>query len=121
MTTTDKAPFGAELRRLRIAAGRRQREVAEVLGGVSVPYVHDIERGNRNPPTLDKIQELADLLGEPDQADRLGELAVEQRGSINIAPQTNNQRKLLVVLARQIRQNKMPKAMCDKVMKMIDK
>jgi len=119
--TEVKSPFGAELRRLRIAAGRRQREVAEVLGGVSVPYVHDIERGNRNPPTLDRIGDVAELLGVPAEADRLAELAVEQRGSIRIIPQTAAQRRLLVVLDRQIRKGKVTKSLTDQIIKKIDR
>jgi transcriptional regulator with XRE-family HTH domain len=116
----DKAPFGYEVRKLRVAAGRRQREVAEVLGNVSVPYVHDIERGHRNPPTLEKIHDLAALFNAPEKGDHLAELAVVQRGSINIIPKNPFHRRLLVVLDRQIRNGRVTKAKAEQIIKLID-
>ena len=116
----EKAPFGYEVRRMRMAAGRRQREVAEVLGNVSVPYVHDIERGHRNPPTLEKIHNLAELFNEPDKGDHLAELAVMQRGSVTMIPKHDFHRKLLVVLDRQIRAGKVTKAKAKQIIGLID-
>jgi len=116
----DKAPFGHEIRRLRIAAGKRQREVAEALGNVSVPYVHDIERGHRNPPTLARIRDVARLLGVPEKADHLAELAVKQRGAITIVPKSDHHTPLLVVLDRQIRGGKISRAKAKQIMEMID-
>lgn len=117
----ERAPFGYEVRKLRMAAGRRQREVAEVLGNVSVPYVHDIERGHRNPPTLEKIHDLAALFGKPEEGDRLAELAIEQRGAITIIPKHAFHRRLLVVLDRQLRAGKVSKAKVDQIVKLIDR
>ena len=115
-----KAPFGYAVRRLRMAAGKRQREVAEVLGGVSVPYVHDIERGHRNPPTLEKIHDLADLFGTPEKGDELAVLAVKQRGAITIIPKDSHHTPLLVVLDRQIRAGKVTKVRAREIVRMID-
>ena len=116
-----KAPFGYEVRKMRMACGRRQREVAEVLGNVSVPYVHDIERGHRNPPTLEKIHDLAALFEQPDKGDYLAELAVQQRGSVTIVPSASHHTKLLVVLDRQIRNGKISRAKANEIIKLIDK
>ena len=116
----EKAPFGYEVRRMRMAAGRRQREVAEVLGNVSVPYVHDIERGHRNPPTLEKIHDLAELFKQPEKGDYLAERAIFQRGSVTIVPREDYHRMLLVVLDRQIRNGKVSKAKSKQIMKLID-
>ena len=94
--------FGGEIRRLRIEAGRTLKDVATALGGVSVPYVSDIERGRRNPPTLEKIRLLAGLFNCPEEEDRLAELAVLDRGTISMTPKDEEQRQLLVALDRSI-------------------
>lgn len=36
------------LRKVRVDAGLRQADIAQLMGGVSVPYVSDIENGRRN-------------------------------------------------------------------------
>lgn len=120
MPESNQPSFGAELRRLRIAAGRKQRDVAEVLGGVSVPFIHDIERGNRKPSSLDKIQELTDLLGESDRADYLAELAVVQRGMISITPKSASQRRMLVMLDRALRTERLTSTKLVKIVKILE-
>lgn len=96
--------FGGELRRLREQAGVTLKDVAKVLGDVSVPYVSDIERGRRNPPSPSNIRLIARLLGVPDAADRLIGLAVQDRGEISLEPKNKDQRELLVSLNRSIEQ-----------------
>ncbi|MCY2953492.1 MAG: helix-turn-helix transcriptional regulator [Planctomycetota bacterium] len=93
--------FGTELRRLRIAAKRTLKDVAMALGN-SVPYVSDIERGRRNPPSLDRIRFLAALFGCPGNADHLAALAIEDRGSIAMTASNHEERELLVALDRRI-------------------
>ncbi|MGW6194868.1 tetratricopeptide repeat protein [Kribbella sp. NPDC055110] len=54
--------FGAELRRLRLAAGLTQERLAE-LAGLSEQAVGTLERGNRKYPYRDTVTRLADALG----------------------------------------------------------
>ena len=97
--------FGGELRRLREGAGKTLKDVAELWGGLSIPYVSDVERGRRHPPSGVKIRALADFLGVPDQADRLVALSVLERGEISMEPRDQEQRELLVSLNRTIEEN----------------
>lgn len=59
--------FGPSLRRLREARGRSLREAAAVVE-ISVPYLSDIERETKSPPSDEKVRTLAAWLGaSPDQ------------------------------------------------------
>jgi transcriptional regulator with XRE-family HTH domain len=61
------SPFGAELRRLRRAAGLSQQERAE-RAGLSVRGVADLERGVRRSPYPATVRRLVDALGPDDTA-----------------------------------------------------
>lgn len=49
--------FGDKLRQIRIKNGMKMKDVALILG-LSVAYISDIERGNRNPLSDDRIKAL---------------------------------------------------------------
>jgi len=53
-----KMKFGQYVKKLRIARSIGLREMARILG-IAPSYLTDIERGNRKPPSIDKIKEIA--------------------------------------------------------------
>ncbi len=53
--------FGTKIRRLREQAKKSMKELADAMN-VSVVYISDIERGQRNPPQGDKLKAIADFL-----------------------------------------------------------
>lgn len=53
-----ESSYGRELARLRKQAGYTLQNVADCLG-VSVTYVHDVEKGKRGPLVLAKVKEFA--------------------------------------------------------------
>lgn len=73
--------FGPLLREKRRHAGRTMAELARVLG-VSVPYVSDVERGNRAPFDQRKLHAAADFLGA--DVDELLTAAAVTRGCFRI-------------------------------------
>ncbi len=59
--------FGHMLREKRIAKGFSLRKFAEQVG-VSPTYLSQVEQGNVQPPTADRVKRVAELLGEnPDE------------------------------------------------------
>jgi transcriptional regulator with XRE-family HTH domain len=71
--------FGEVLRKLRRKDGNTLGDLAELLG-VSTVYVSDVERGNRNPFSTDKILKIAEFLQtEPTELLRSADL---ERGVI---------------------------------------
>ena len=75
--------FGPRLREARRSAGKTLEDVASHLG-VSIPYVSDIERGNRAPLSNAKISVVAAFLGT--DAEDLICAAAESRGSFDLDP-----------------------------------
>ena len=55
--------FGRLLRRKRIAKGYSLRKFAQLVG-VSPTYLSQVEQGNVQPPTADRVKRMAELLGE---------------------------------------------------------
>jgi predicted ATPase/DNA-binding XRE family transcriptional regulator len=70
-TKGQDAPFGAQLRRLRDAAGLTQEELAE-RAGLTAKGISDLERGRRRHPYPHTVRSLADALG----------LSEDERGSL---------------------------------------
>jgi transcriptional regulator with XRE-family HTH domain len=59
--------FGETLRERRIAKGYSLRKFAELVG-VSPTYLSQVEQGNVDPPTAERVQRMAELLDEnPDE------------------------------------------------------
>jgi len=71
--------FGDLLRRLRRKEDKTLGDVARELG-VSIPYLSDVERGNRKPFTTDRLIQLANFLNA--DADALIEAADREKGII---------------------------------------
>jgi len=86
--------FGELLRTLRSQAGMSMGDLARQLA-VSVPYVSDVERGNRPPLTNARIEQVASLL-HIDSTD-LHAAAAASRGSFELPLPQNASR-----LARQV-------------------
>lgn len=62
-----RKPFGQMLREKRIAKGFSLRKFAELVG-VSPTYLSQVEQGNADPPTAERVKEMAELLDEhPDE------------------------------------------------------
>jgi transcriptional regulator with XRE-family HTH domain len=59
--------FGQALREKRIEKGHSLRKFAELVG-VSPTYLSQVEQGNVDPPTAERVRRMAELLGEkPDE------------------------------------------------------
>jgi transcriptional regulator with XRE-family HTH domain len=72
MTGKHQKPFGQVLRERRVAKGISLRKFAELVG-VSPTYLSQVEQGNADPPTAERVRKMAGLLGE--HADELIALA----------------------------------------------
>jgi transcriptional regulator with XRE-family HTH domain len=55
--------FGETLREKRLAKGYSLRKFAELVG-VSPTYLSQVEQGNVDPPTAERVRRMAELLGE---------------------------------------------------------
>lgn len=55
--------FGQVLREARVAKGFSLRKFAQMIG-VSPTYLSQVEQENVDPPTADRVQTMAELLGE---------------------------------------------------------
>lgn len=59
--------FGRTLRERRMAKGFSLRKFAELVG-ISPTYLSQVEQGNVDPPTADRVKRMAELLEEnPDE------------------------------------------------------
>lgn len=65
-------PFGDVLREKRMAKGISLRKFADQVG-VSPTYLSQVEQNNMDPPTAERVQRMAEILGE--NADELIALA----------------------------------------------
>lgn len=60
-------PFGLALREKRLEKGFSLRKFSELVG-VSPTYLSQVEQGNVDPPTAERVHRMAELLGEnPDE------------------------------------------------------
>lgn len=67
MGSKSRKTFGESLREKRIEKGFSLRKFAQLVG-VSPTYLSQVEQGNVDPPTADRVQRMAELLGEnPDE------------------------------------------------------
>lgn len=57
----DNTTFGEFLQRKREVSKITLRRLAEMLN-LSAPFLSDVEKGNRNPPDLAKLEQIADIL-----------------------------------------------------------
>jgi transcriptional regulator with XRE-family HTH domain len=72
MATKTKKPFGTLVREKRTAKGISLRKFAEMVG-VSPTYLSQVEQGNCDPPTAERVKRIAEILGE--NSDELTALA----------------------------------------------
>jgi transcriptional regulator with XRE-family HTH domain len=72
MATKAKKRFGQFVRDRRTAKGLSLRKFAELVG-VSPTYLSQVEKGNCDPPTAERVRRMAEILGE--NADELTALA----------------------------------------------
>ena len=77
--------FGAFIKEKRLEKGINLRKLAELL--VLAPaYVSDIENGNRNSPSPDKMEKLVEVLGlNEDERNEMYDLAAKDRDN-TVAP-----------------------------------
>jgi len=74
--------FGEFIAEKRKAKEISLRKMAELLD-LSPAYWSDIEKGRRNPPNINKLQEIAKLLGlSYEETDKMIDLASEDRDEI---------------------------------------
>jgi transcriptional regulator with XRE-family HTH domain len=72
MATKGKKRFGQFVRDRRTAKELTLRKFAELVG-VSATYLSQVEQGNCDPPTAERVRRIAEILGE--NADELTALA----------------------------------------------
>src|SRR5947209_11118924 len=72
MATKAKKRFGQLIRDRRTAKALSLRKFAALVG-VSATYVSQVEQGNCDPPTAERVRRMAEILGE--NADELTALA----------------------------------------------
>ena len=77
--------FGAFVKEKRLVKGINLRKLAELL--VLAPaYISDIENGNRNSPSPDKMEKLVEVLGlNEDERNEMYDLAAKDRDN-TVAP-----------------------------------
>ena len=63
MRDKHQKPFGKVLREKRTAKGISLRKFAELIG-VSPTYLSQVEQGNVDPPTAERVRKVAEILGE---------------------------------------------------------
>lgn len=66
MDAQGRKDFGEFLKQLRIKAGLTQKQAADIAD-ISVPYLAQTERGERNPPSRRILARLAETYGVPAQ------------------------------------------------------
>lgn len=71
--------FGQVLREMRLAKKLSLRKFAELVG-VSPTYLSQVEQDNVDPPTAERVQRIAEILGE--NADELISLAGRVPGDV---------------------------------------
>ena len=102
-----KETFGSALRQLRRRnANNLSLEQTGKAIDCGIAYMSAIERDERNPPSNEKIEKLLKFLGEEAELDRMLELAIRTRRSIEIPLDGTRQEywPLLTGLARRIEQ-----------------
>ena len=73
-------PFGPTLRDMRIAKGYSLRKFAGLID-ISPTYLSQVEQGNVDPPTAERVQKMAEILNE--NADELIALAGRVPGDLH--------------------------------------
>lgn len=75
--------FGAYIAQKRIEKDVKLKPIAEKLG-VSVTYLSDIIKGRRNPPDIDGLEALAEVLGlSEDEKNVMLDLAGRERNQVS--------------------------------------
>lgn len=99
----DSNEFGRELRKLR-RSNKDVISLADIADVVdcSVTYISAIERGERNPPSNEKIKRILAFLGCEEEYSRMIELAVKARRAVEIPVDGSNPQwtNVLLGLAR---------------------
>jgi toxin-antitoxin system, antitoxin component, xre family len=92
------SPFGKSLRKARIDTGQTLKSMSAVLG-VSVAFLSDIERGGKSVPVslVKKIYEFFKSL-DYNPKENLFQLAVLQRGKLDLSHLSERQQILIVKL-----------------------
>ena len=82
MMNTQNLTFGEFLQRKRDEKQKKKRKMAEMLH-VSAPYLSDIEKGRRNPPEMEKLEQIAQILLLTDEEkSAMLDLAGKMRNSV---------------------------------------
>ena len=69
MAKQQNKSFGETLREKRLEKGFSLRKFAQLVG-VSPTYLSQVEQGNVDPPTADRVKRMAELLGAAPQLKR---------------------------------------------------
>jgi transcriptional regulator with XRE-family HTH domain len=113
--------FGAEIRRLRLRAGKTLSDIAVALGNVSVPYASDIERGQRNPPVGRRLLDLLTSIGAESEYARIASLAAKERGRVEIETEDAQTREMLVALERSIESRSLEREQLEEIRRILEK
>ncbi len=91
--------FGRYLRELRERTGMRIKDLAKKMKWTAV-YISDIELGRRNPPSPEKIREIASILGT--NPDKLLDMADKERKKVvlDLDEESPGRMEVALMLAR---------------------
>lgn len=102
-----RSKFGDFIAERRKARGIGLRTMADLMG-ISAAYWSDIEKGRRNPPAMDKIEEVARILElSQEEVEHIIDLAADDRGEIPMdLPEYIMESDLAKTALRQAHKNK---------------
>lgn len=89
----------------------------------SITYLSAIERGDRNPMSVSKLMKLLKFLGEESEAERMIELTLNARESIEFHMDRNSKQwtDVLVALARRSEEGNLDDETAKKIQDILDK
>ena len=110
--------FGAYLRRMRVAAGKSLREVAEAVG-ISHVYLGEVERGARGPLKPEHWDALIRAIPGVTRAELRREADTSRPLEIDLAGAPRPYQNLALALARRFKRRDLSEAELAKLLKML--
>ena len=115
-------PFGTELRRIRRTAGFTLVDLAEAAS-CSVVYVSQIERGDKPPPSDERIKAMLIRLGCVERFPDMLALAARSRRAVEIAlkNKSDEETNMLLALARKSEAGEITDAIAQQIRDLLNK
>lgn len=110
--------FGAYLRRMRVAAGKSLREVAEAVG-ISHVYLGEVERGARGPLKPEHWDALVRAIPGITRAELRREAETSRPLEIDVAGAPRRYQNLALAMARRFKRRDLSEAEVAKLLKVL--